>query len=176
MGRLPLTPRPLTSSRASYSGASLASSVCASTLSPSGMSWSSPQTSNFQVKNTYTCSSTFFRSHTTLRDGSGSQLEKELKDAEIVISQPFFPFYLTAERMAMAPKLKIAITAGIGSDHVDLAAAMKNKVDVVEVTYCNSISVAEHVVMMILGLVRNYMPSHKIVISKIQSFPTIKKI
>jgi formate dehydrogenase len=29
------------------------------------------------------------------------------------------------------------------------------------VTFCNSISVSEHVVMMILGLVRNYMPSHQ---------------
>ena len=27
-------------------------------------------------------------------------------------------------------------------------------------TYCNSISVSEHVVMMILSLVRNYIPSH----------------
>jgi phosphoglycerate dehydrogenase-like enzyme len=32
----------------------------------------------------------------------------------------------------------MAITAGIGSDHVDLQAAMDRKVDVVEVTYCNS--------------------------------------
>jgi formate dehydrogenase len=32
------------------------------------------------------------------------------------------------------------------------------------VTYCNSISVAEHVVMMILALVRNYMPSHRVVL------------
>jgi hypothetical protein len=38
----------------------------------------------------------------------------------------------------------MAITAGIGSDHVDLAAAVKHKVDVVEVTGSNSISVAEH--------------------------------
>ena len=30
-----------------------------------------------------------------------------------------------------------------------------------EVTYCNSISVAEHVVMMILALVRNYIPSYQ---------------
>ena len=33
-----------------------------------------------------------------------------------------------------------------------------------EVTYCNSISVAEHVVMMILSLVRNYLPSYEWVI------------
>jgi len=44
----------------------------------------------------------------------------------------------------------MAITAGIGSDHVDLQAAMDQKVDVVEVTFCNSRSVAEHIVMMIV--------------------------
>ena len=55
----------------------------------------------------------------------------------------------------------MAITAGIGSDHVDLAAAMERGITVTEVTYCNSISVAEHVVMMILGLVRNYIPSYQ---------------
>lgn len=58
--------------------------------------------------------------------------------------------------------MKLAITAGIGSDHVDLEAAIKNKIDVAEITFCNSISVAEHVVMMILGLVRNYMYSHQV--------------
>ena len=32
-----------------------------------------------------------------------------------------------------------------------------------EVTYSNSISVSEHVVMMILALVRNYIPSYQVV-------------
>ena len=40
---------------------------------------------------------------------------------------------------------------------------MDNKVDVVEVTYCNSRSVAEHIVMMILSLVRDYHNQHSIV-------------
>ena len=53
-----------------------------------------------------------------------SVFERELPDAEIVISQPFWPAYLTAERIAKAPNLKLAITAGIGSDHVDLQAAI----------------------------------------------------
>ncbi|BAI76253.1 formate dehydrogenase (plasmid) [Azospirillum sp. B510] len=97
---------------------------------------------------------------TSDKDGPDSRLERELADAEIVISQPFWPAYLTAERIARAPKLKLALTAGIGSDHVDLQAAMDRGITVAEVTYCNSISVAEHVVMMILGLVRNYLPSH----------------
>ena len=81
-----------------------------------------------------------------------------------VISQPFWPAYLTKERIAKAPKLKLAITAGIGSDHVDLQAAIDNDITVAEVTYSNSISVSEHVVMMILGLVRNYIPSYNWVI------------
>lgn len=101
---------------------------------------------------------------TSDKDGENSVLDRELADADVVISQPFWPAYITAERMAKAPKLKLAITAGIGSDHVDLAAATKHGLTVAEVTYSNSISVAEHVVMMILGLVRNYLPSHQVVL------------
>ena len=97
---------------------------------------------------------------TSDKDGPDSRLERELADAEVVISQPFWPAYLTAARIAKAPNLKLAITAGIGSDHVDLQAAIDRGITVAEVTYCNSISVAEHVVMMILSLVRNYLPSH----------------
>ncbi len=101
---------------------------------------------------------------TSDKDGPDSVLERELHDAEIVISQPFWPAYLTAERIARAPKLKLALTAGIGSDHVDLQAAIERNITVAEVTFCNSISVAEHVVMMILGLVRNYIPSYQWVV------------
>src|SRR5207247_869858 len=98
---------------------------------------------------------------TSDKDGPDSVFERELPDAEVVISQPFWPAYLTSERIAKAPKLKLAVTAGIGSDHVDLQAAIERGITVAEVTYCNSISVAEHVVMMILALVRNYMPAYK---------------
>lgn len=94
------------------------------------------------------------------KDGADSVLDREIVDADIVISQPFWPAYLTAERISRAPKLKLAITAGIGSDHVDLQAAIDQGLTVAEITYSNSISVAEHVVMMILSLVRNYLPSY----------------
>jgi formate dehydrogenase len=101
---------------------------------------------------------------TSDKDGPNSRFERELPGAEIVISQPFWPAYLTAERIAKAPKLKLAVTAGIGSDHVDLQAAIDHGITVAEVTYSNSISVSEHAVMMILGLVRNYIPSYQWVI------------
>jgi len=101
---------------------------------------------------------------TSSKDGADSVLDRELPDAEIVISQPFWPAYMTAERFAKAKKLKMVVTAGIGSDHTDLQAAIDNNVTVAEVTYCNSNSVAEHVVMTMLALVRNYIPSYNWVI------------
>ncbi|MGH8610813.1 MAG: NAD-dependent formate dehydrogenase [Gammaproteobacteria bacterium] len=103
---------------------------------------------------------------TSSKDGPDSVLEKELPDADIVISQPFWPAYMTAARIANAPNLKLIVTAGIGSDHTDLQAAIEHGITVAEVTYCNSISVAEHVVMMILSLVRIYIPSYQWVIDK----------
>jgi formate dehydrogenase len=101
---------------------------------------------------------------TSDKDGPDSEFERHLVDADVVISQPFWPAYMTAERFAKAAHLKLVITAGIGSDHTDLQAAIERGVTVAEVTYSNSISVSEHVVMMILGLVRNYIPSYKIVV------------
>ncbi len=100
---------------------------------------------------------------TSDKDGDGCTADKELVDADVVISQPFFPYYLTRKKMESAPNLKMAITAGIGSDHVDLQAAMDHKIDVVEVTYCNSRSVAEHIVMMIVSMVRDYHSQYAIV-------------
>jgi formate dehydrogenase len=101
---------------------------------------------------------------TSDKDGPDSEFERMLPEADIVISQPFWPAYLTAERIAKAPNLKLAVTAGIGSDHVDLQAAMDRGITVTEVSYSNSISVAEHVVMLILALVRNYLPAHQVVL------------
>ncbi len=98
---------------------------------------------------------------TSDKDGADSTFDRHLPDADIVISQPFWPAYLTAERIAKAKKLKLALTAGIGSDHVDLKAAAEHGITVAEETFSNSISVAEHVVMMVLSLVRNYLPSHQ---------------
>ncbi|MCD2255388.1 NAD-dependent formate dehydrogenase [Agrilactobacillus fermenti] len=100
---------------------------------------------------------------TSDKEGPDSVFEKELPTADVVISQPFWPAYLTAERLDKAKNLKLAITAGIGSDHVDLNAANEHNVTVAEVTYSNSISVAEAEVMQLLALVRNFIPAHDIV-------------
>jgi formate dehydrogenase len=43
------------------------------------------------------------------KEGPNSQFDRELPDADIVISQPFYPAYLTAERIAKAKNLKLAL-------------------------------------------------------------------
>ncbi|KAF8471964.1 putative formate dehydrogenase [Kalaharituber pfeilii] len=95
------------------------------------------------------------------KEGPDSAFEKELVDAEVIITTPFHPGYLTKERLEKAKKLKLAVTAGVGSDHVDLDTACKKGITVAEVTGSNVVSVAEHVVMTILALVRNFVPAHE---------------
>ncbi|KAI9831979.1 MAG: formate dehydrogenase (NAD+) [Phylliscum demangeonii] len=111
------------------------------------------------------------------KEGENSTFDKELVDAEVIITTPFHPGYLTAERLAKAKKLKLAITAGIGSDHVDLDAANKTNGGITvgpslplratstssstDADISNTVSVAEHVVMTILILVRNFVPAHE---------------
>ncbi|WP_341941851.1 NAD-dependent formate dehydrogenase [Microbacterium sp. LWH10-1.2] len=101
---------------------------------------------------------------TSDKEGADSVFERELPDADIVISQPFWPAYLTAERIDSAKNLQLVITAGIGSDHTDLNAANARGITVAEVTYSNSISVAEHTVMQVLVLVRDFVTQHQIAV------------
>src|SRR2546428_7268594 len=78
---------------------------------------------------------------TSDKDGPDSLFERELPDAEIVISQPFWPAYLTAERIAGAPGLKLAVTAGVGSHHRYLEGAIERGVTRCRVNQLNSINV-----------------------------------
>jgi len=97
------------------------------------------------------------------KDGPQSVFQKEIVDSDILITTPFHPGYLTKEIFAKAPKLRLAVTAGVGSDHIDLNAAIEHNTTVVEVSGSNVVSVAEHAVMSILLLVRNFVPAHQII-------------
>ncbi|CAX40057.1 NAD(+)-dependent formate dehydrogenase, putative [Candida dubliniensis CD36] len=89
-----------------------------------------------------------------------SAFDENLEDAEIIITTPFFPAYVNRERIAKAPKLKLCITAGVGSDHYDLDALNERGIAAIEVTGSNVVSVAEHAVMTMLILIRNYGEGH----------------
>ncbi|KAJ3995997.1 NAD-dependent formate dehydrogenase [Lentinula boryana] len=97
------------------------------------------------------------------KEGPNSDFEKHIVDAEVLITTPFHPGYLTRELIEKAKNLKLCVTAGVGSDHVDLNAAVDHKIQVLEVTGSNVVSVAEHVVMNMLTLVRNFIPAHEMI-------------
>jgi formate dehydrogenase len=59
------------------------------------------------------------------KQGKNSVVEKTLPEATLVISQPLWPCYLDQTRIDKAKNLKLAVTAGVGSDHVNLEAACK---------------------------------------------------
>lgn len=88
-------------------------------------------------------------------------LDEHLSTTEILITTPFWPAYITKDRISKAPMLRLILTAGVGSDHVDLQAAAERGITVAEITGSNVVGVAEQIVMHILALVRNYMPAYK---------------
>jgi len=97
------------------------------------------------------------------KEGPDSVFQKELATADVLITTPFHPGYLTADLVSKAKNLKLAITAGVGSDHIDLNAANTKKITVAEVSGSNVVSVAEHVLLSILLLVRNWTPAHEMI-------------
>ncbi|KAH9176726.1 NAD-dependent formate dehydrogenase [Lactarius sanguifluus] len=97
------------------------------------------------------------------KEGPDSDFQKHIVDAEVLITTPFHPGYLTRDLVEKAKNLKLCITAGVGSDHIDLNAAVDHKIQVLEVSGSNVVSVAEHVVMSILLLVRNFVPAHEMI-------------
>lgn len=103
---------------------------------------------------------------TSDKEGPNSTLDKHIADAEIVVTTPFHPGYITKERILKAKNLKLLVVAGVGSDHIDLDFINESdkKISVLEVTGSNVTSVAEHVVMTILVLVRNFVPAHEQII------------
>ncbi|NBJ68126.1 MULTISPECIES: NAD-dependent formate dehydrogenase [Clostridia] len=92
---------------------------------------------------------------------SDKDVDRFIEDVDVVISSPFLPAYITKERAEKAKNLKLAITAGIGSDHVDLDAAIDKGITVAEIPGSNNVSVAEQNVMEALLLLRNYEEGHR---------------
>lgn len=86
------------------------------------------------------------------------QLRQQIVDAEVLLASAFYP--VTAEMIASAKGLKFIQVPGVGVDHIDLAAASGAGITVSNVTGANIVSVAEHVVMAALALVRGLVPAH----------------
>ncbi|KAH7660572.1 Formate dehydrogenase protein [Dioscorea alata] len=75
----------------------------------------------------------------------------------VLITTPFHPAYVKAERIKKANNLELLLIAGIGSDLIDLNAAANAGLTVAEVTGGNVVSVSEDELMRILILVCNFL-------------------
>ncbi|WP_445259037.1 NAD-dependent formate dehydrogenase [Nocardioides aurantiacus] len=91
-------------------------------------------------------------------------LRGHLEDAQVLVTTPFWPVYVDQGVFEAAPGLELVLTAGVGSDHVDLRAAADWGILVAEQTGSNVVSVAEHAVMQLLALTRNYLPAYQQVV------------
>jgi D-3-phosphoglycerate dehydrogenase / 2-oxoglutarate reductase len=79
-------------------------------------------------------------------------LAVDLADADAIIVRSATK--VTAQLIEAAPKLKIVARAGSGVDNVDVAAASRHGVFVVNAPGANSISVAEHALALMLAMAR----------------------
>jgi D-3-phosphoglycerate dehydrogenase len=87
--------------------------------------------------------------------GSGFDAEtikKEVVDCDAIIARTA-PY--PADVIAAGKKLRIIARYGVGTDNVDVAAAEKQGVYVTIAKNCNSISVAEHTITLLLAIARN---------------------
>ena len=100
----------------------------------------------------------------SITEKEGEELLGQLRDADVLITTPFWPVYVTKGMLGEAKNLKLILTAGVGSDHIDLGEAAERGITVAEITGSNTVSVAEHAVMQILALVRNFVPAYKDVV------------
>ncbi|RIP34060.1 phosphoglycerate dehydrogenase [Staphylococcus gallinarum] len=90
---------------------------------------------------------------------SESELIEKIVDFEglIVRSQT----QVTADIIAAAPNLKVIARAGVGVDNIDIDAATKHGVIVINAPDGNTISATEHSMAMILSMARNVPQAHK---------------
>jgi D-3-phosphoglycerate dehydrogenase len=81
------------------------------------------------------------------------ELKKAVVDVDAIIVRS--ETQITADVLAAAKKVKIVGRAGVGVDNIDVAAASRQGVIVVNVPGGNTISAAEHTVAMLLSMSRN---------------------
>ncbi len=96
-----------------------------------------------------------FEAHGQVVDVDGTDLPALLDaigdaDALVVRSET----QVTAEVLAAAPKLKVVARAGVGVDNIDIPAATRAGVLVLNAPGTNAISAGEHTIAMLLGLTR----------------------
>ncbi|MBS4022519.1 MAG: 2-hydroxyacid dehydrogenase [Dethiobacter sp.] len=87
------------------------------------------------------------------------EVKQHLTDADIIVSTAMFP--IGRSHMEKAERLRFIQILGVGTDHVDLDAARELGITVANVDGANAVSVAEHVLMSALALLRDLANTHE---------------
>ncbi|MER3559165.1 MAG: hypothetical protein C4336_06750 [Armatimonadota bacterium] len=111
-----------------------------------------------QVQAQITMVRALFPGHTVELATNAEELEPHLTDCEVLISTAFTP--ITHAMLEKAGRLRFIQVAGVGVDHVDLDTARQLGITVAAVSGANTVSVAEHVVMVTLAMIRGLIPAH----------------
>ena len=84
---------------------------------------------------------------------SPEELKRKVADIDALVVRS--ETKVTAEILAAAPRLRVVGRAGVGVDNIDLAAATRHGVLVLNAPTGNTIAAAEHTVAMMLAMARN---------------------
>lgn len=96
-----------------------------------------------------------FEANATVVDVDGTDraaLMAVLRDAEALVVRS--ETYVDADVLAAGPQLRVVARAGVGVDNIDLAAATRAGVVVLNAPGANAVSAAEHTVALLLGVTR----------------------
>ena len=88
---------------------------------------------------------------------SPEQVREALKNADGIIIRS--GTQITAEILEGQPRLKVVVRAGVGVDNIDLGAATREGVVVMNTPAGNTTSTAEHTIAMLMALSRNIGPA-----------------
>ncbi len=89
---------------------------------------------------------------TALAGRPRAELERALADAHALIVRS--ETQVTADLMTRAPHLRVIARAGVGVDNIDVPAATRRGIAVMNAPGANTVSAAEHVMALLLALVR----------------------
>ncbi|HIE44491.1 MAG TPA: phosphoglycerate dehydrogenase, partial [Candidatus Omnitrophica bacterium] len=97
-------------------------------------------------------------------DLSPKELEEKIKDYDALIVRSATK--VTEDIIKAADRLKVIGRAGVGIDNVDVEAATKKGIVVMNSPTGNTISAAEHALAMLLSLSRNVPQAHSVLKEK----------
>lgn len=87
-----------------------------------------------------------------LQDNSVENIKKYVVDADAILVRTS---KITREIIEAGTKLKVVARHGVGVDNIDLQAASEKKIPVTNTPHANTVSVAEHVMGLMIALAKN---------------------